>query len=146
MNARVFRMVLKIEKKYESEADLCRKLLNTYNTIGEWGLTSTQIEILVYIIRFGYNSETRDIICKSVNITPESLTSCVSYMRKGRVGKRKIKKVLMTSSQNKTVTKLCQELLDIKEYVYSKDSFKALYLRFIDDSVDISSNESETDT
>lgn len=139
-------MVIKIEKKYESEADLCRKLLNAYNTIGEWGLTSTQIEILVYIIRFGYNSETREMICNSVNITPESLTSCVSYMRKGRIGKRKIKKVLITSSQNKTVTKLCQELLDIKEYVASKDSFKALYLRFIDDSVELKDTDEETNT
>lgn len=125
-------MVLRLEKKFDSEVDLCRRLIFMHNVLEDWGLTPTQVEILVFIIRFGYSTKTRDIISEKVGISSDSLTSNVSYMRKGKMGNRKIKKVLLTGNRNQSKTFLCPELKDIKHIVESDEDFRAFYVRFKD--------------
>ena len=109
-------------------------LISMYNVIEQWGLTETQINILIYLIRFGYSKDAKEIICKKLGISEKSLTTNLSYLRQGKVGKRKIKKLLETSTTNMNVTLLKTELKDIKEFIESKDKLKALYLRFNDDN------------
>lgn len=105
-----------------------------YNVIEQWGLTETQINILIYLIRFGYSKDTKEIICNKLKISEKSLTTNLSYLRQGKVGKRKIKKLLETSQTNMNVTLLKTELKDIKEFIESKDKMKVLYLKFNDDN------------
>lgn len=81
-------------------------------------------------MRFGYSKETKDIICKNIGITEKSLTTNLSYLRQGKVGKRKIKKLLETSEKNQNITLLKTELKDIQRFIDSKDEFKAFYIKF----------------
>ena len=123
-------MVVKIDKKYNSEFDLYYTLISVYNVIEKWGLTETQINILIYLIRFGYSKDTKEIICDKLNISDKSLTTNLSYLRQGKIGKRQIKKLLETSSNNMNITLLKTELKDIKEFIESKHKFKAFYVKF----------------
>lgn len=123
-------MVVKIDKKYGSEFDLYYTLISVYNVIEKWGLTETQINILIYLIRFGYSKDTKEIICSKLNISDKSLTTNLSYLRQGKIGKRKIKKLLETSQNNMNVTLLKTELKDIKKFIESDDKFKIFYVKF----------------
>ena len=130
-------MVIKIEKKYDSEFELYYTMISMYNVIENWGLTDTHISILIYLIRLGYSKDTKDIICKNINITEKSLTTTLSHLRQGKVGKRVIKKLLKTSPTNLNVTLLSTELKDIKTIVESMDENKAFYVKFnIDDNIE----------
>lgn len=44
-------MIIPISKKYDTEFDLYYSLISLYNTVEQWGLTQTQIKILIYLIR-----------------------------------------------------------------------------------------------
>ncbi len=127
-------MVIKLDKKYDSEFNMYYALISMYNVIEQWGLTETQINILIYLIRFGYSKDTKEIICKKLKISEKSLTTNLSYLRQGKVGKRKIKKLLETSQTNMNVTLLKTELKDIKQFIESKDKLKAIYIKFDDDN------------
>ena len=105
--------------KYDSEHELYFKMISIHNIIKDWGLSPTQINILVYLIRLGFSNETKDIICENLNITESSLSTNLSYLRRGRVGKKKIKKLLDTSTMNMNVTLLKQELIDIQQIIVS---------------------------
>ena len=87
-------MIIPISKKYDTEFDLYYSLISLYNTVEQWGLTQTQIKILIYLIRHDYNKTTKEIICKNLKISEKSLTTNLSYLRQGKIGKRKIKKLL----------------------------------------------------
>lgn len=126
-------MVVKIDKQYDSEFDLYYTLISVYNVIEKWGLTETQINILIYLIRFGYSKDTKEIICEKLNISDKSLTTNLSYLRQGKIGKRKIKKLLETSQNNMNVTLLKTELKDIKKFIESGHKFKAFYVKFNED-------------
>lgn len=123
-------MVVKIPKIYNSEVELYSTLIRIYNVVHRWGLTETQINILIYLIRFDYSKETKEIICDKLKITEKSLTTNLSYLRQGKIGKRKIKKLLETSEKNQNITLLKTELKDIKKFIDSKDDFKAFYIKF----------------
>lgn len=123
-------MVIPINKKYESEFELYYALIALYNVIEKWGLTDTQISILVYLIRFGYSKTTKEIICEKLDITDKSLTTNLSYLRQGKVGKKKIKKLLKTSQNNMNITLLGTELNDIKKLITSEDSVKSFVVDF----------------
>lgn len=123
-------MVIPIVKKYESEFELYYALIALYNVIEKWGLTETQINILVYLIRFGYSKNTKEIICEKLNISDKSLTTNLSYLRQGRVGKKKIKKLLKTSQNNMNITLLNTELKDIKKLVEGEDTVKSFIVDF----------------
>ena len=123
-------MVVKIDKKYDSEFDLYYTLISVYNVIEKWGLTETQIKILIYLIRFGYSKDTKEIICTKLNISDKSLTTNLSYLRQGRVGKKKIKKLLKTSQNNMNITLLNTELKDIKKLVEGEDTVKSFIVDF----------------
>lgn len=125
-------MLIKINKKYESEFDLYYAFISLYNVIENWGLTNTQINILVYLIRFGYSKKTKIVICKKLKITEKSLTTNLSYLRRGTVGKKKIKQLLRTSPSNMNVTLLNPELKDIQKIIESDDVNKAFYINFGD--------------
>jgi hypothetical protein len=127
-------VVIKLDKKYDSEFNMYYALISMYNVIEQWGLTETQINILIYLIRFGYSKDTKEIICKKLKISEKSLTTNLSYLRQGKVGKRKIKKLLETSQTNMNVTLLKTELKDIKQFIESKDKLKAIYIKFDDDN------------
>lgn len=126
-------MVVKLDKKFDSEFDVYYTLISMYNVIEKWGLTETQIKILIYLIRFGYSKKTKEIICEKLNISDSSLTTNLSYLRQGKIGKKKIKKLLETSQNNMNITLLKTELNDIKKFIDSKDKFKAFYIRFDED-------------
>lgn len=128
-------MLIPISRNYESEFDLYYALIAINNVAHQWGLTETQMKILVYLIRFGYSKKTKDIICEKLDITEKSLTTNLSYMRQGRVGKKKIKKLLKTSPNNTNVTLLNVELRDIKEMVESKDATRSVVVDFGDESL-----------
>ena len=123
-------MLIKINKKYESEFDLYYAFISLYNVIEQWGLTETQINIIVYLIRFGYSKDTKAVICKNLKISDKSLTTNLSYLRQGKVGKKKIKKLLKTSTNNQNITLLNTELKDIKRIIESDDVKKAFYINF----------------
>lgn len=126
-------MVLPIVKKYDSEFDLYYTLISLYNVIEKWGLTETQIHIIIYLIRFGYSKDTKEIICRKTGISEKSLTTNLSYLRQGRVGKRKIKKLLETSKRNHNITLLKTELNDIKKLIESNEENKIYYIKFVTD-------------
>jgi hypothetical protein len=126
-------VVVKLDKKFDSEFDVYYTLISMYNVIEKWGLTETQIKILIYLIRFGYSKKTKEIICEKLNISDSSLTTNLSYLRQGKIGKKKIKKLLETSQNNMNITLLKTELNDIKKFIDSKDKFKAFYIRFDED-------------
>lgn len=128
-------MLIPITRNYESEFELYYALIAINNVAYQWGLTETQMKILVYLIRFGYSKKTKDIICDKLGITEKSLTTNLSYMRQGKVGKKKIKKLLKTSPNNTNVTLLNVELRDIKSMVESKDSTRSVVVDFGDEKL-----------
>ena len=123
-------MVIPIAKNYDSEFDLYYSLIALYNVVEKWGLTETQMNILVYLIRFGYSKNTKEIICEKLKISDKSLTTNLSYLRQGKVGKKKIKKLLKTSQNNMNITLLNTELKDIKKLVESRDTVKSFVIDF----------------
>ena len=123
-------MIIPISKKYDTEFDLYYSLISLYNTVEQWGLTQTQIKILIYLIRHDYNKTTKEIICKNLKISEKSLTTNLSYLRQGKIGKRKIKKLLKTSTNNMNITLLSTELNDIKKLIESKDHVKSFIIDF----------------
>ena len=123
-------MVIPISKKYESEFDLYYALIALYNVIEKWGLTETQMKILVYLIRFGYSKKTKEVICEKLLISDKSLTTNLSYLRQGKVGKKKIKKLLKNSQNNHNITLLSTELNDIKKLIESEDTVKSFIVDF----------------
>ena len=104
-------MIIPISKKYDTEFDLYYSLISLYNTVEQWGLTQTQI-------------------CKNLKISEKSLTTNLSYLRQGKIGKRKIKKLLKTSTNNMNITLLSTELNDIKKLIESKDNVKSFIIDF----------------
>ena len=123
-------MIIPISKKYDTEFDLYYSLISLYNTVEQWGLTQTQIKILIYLIRHDYSKKTKEIICKNLKISEKSLTTNLSYLRQCKIGKRKIKKLLKTSSNNMNITLLSTELNDIKTLIESKDGVKSFIIDF----------------
>lgn len=110
---------MKISDNYKSEHDLYYKIISVYNVIEEWGLTETQINIIIYLIRHGFNTKTKQIICHNTGISPGSLNTNLSYLRQGRVGKKAIGRLLELSERNNNITLLHPRLLYIKELVES---------------------------
>lgn len=127
-------MIIQLIKKYNSEFDLYYTLISMNNVIEKWGLTETQINILIYLIRFGYSKDTKEIICEKLGITEKSLTTNLSYLRQGKVGKRKIKKLLETSPNNMNITLLTTELKDIKKFIESEDRLKIFSVKIEEDN------------
>lgn len=119
-----------LEHDYESPHELYYKMISIHNVVYDWGLTPTQINILVYLIRLGYSKDTREIMCNNLNITESSLSTNLSYLRKGKVGKKQIKKLLDTSTRNENITLLKQELIDIQEMV--EQGNKTIAVKFTD--------------
>lgn len=104
---------ISINKSYNSEEELYFKMIALHNIIYDWGLSSTQIWILVYLMRYKYNNDTKKIISENLNITMKSLSTNLSYMRTGNVNKKKIKKLLKIDNKNMNVTIIGDELKDI---------------------------------
>lgn len=123
-------MVLKIDKKYESEFELYYTLLSVHNVVLKWGLSETQIQILIHILRFGYSKQTKEIIKKNLGITENSLITNLSYLRQGKVGNRNVKKLLEVSPNNINITLLTQDLKNIKSLIETKDGNRGLYFQF----------------
>ena len=127
-NKRNFAILL--EKEYDSIHELYFKMISIHNVVEDWGITPTQINILVYLIRLGYSKETKDIICDKLKITKSSLSTNMSYLRNGQVGNKKIKRLLETSSVNMNITLLKQELKDIKSII--EDGKNKIIINFKD--------------
>lgn len=106
-----------LDKEYDSEHELYYKMISIHNVVEDWGLSSTHINIIVYLIRYGFSKDTRKIICKNLKITQSSLSTTLSHLRQGKVGTKTIKKLLETSTQNMNVTLLKQELIDIRDII-----------------------------
>lgn len=123
-------MVISIKKKYYSEFDLYYAMIALYNVIEQWGISDTHIRIIIYLIRFGYSKETKGLICDKLGITSKSLTTNLSHLRKGRVGKKVIKKLLKTSRNNSNITILGVELNDIKRMIESNEDKKIIAVDF----------------
>ena len=83
----------------------------------------------IYISSFSIKN-TKEIICEKLKISDKSLTTNLSYLRQGKVGKKKIKKLLKTSQNNMNITLLNTELKDIKKLVESKDTVKSFVIDF----------------
>lgn len=122
--------IIQLEKEYTSEHELYFKMISIHNVVEDWGLTPTQINILVYLIRLGFSKETKTIICKNLKISESSLSTNLSYLRQGKVGNKKIKKLLETSNNNENITLIKQELKDVKDII-SKGK-KQIMVKFID--------------
>ena len=78
----------------------------------------------------GFSKETKAIICKNLKISESSLSTNLSYLRQGKVGNKKIKKLLETSNNNQNITLIKQELKDVKDII-SKGK-KQIMVKFID--------------
>lgn len=122
--------IIQLEKEYNSEHELYFKMISIHNVVEDWGLTPTQINILVYLIRLGFSKETKEIICKNLKISPSSLSTNLSYLRQGKVGSKKIKKLLETSNNNQNITLIKQELKDVKDII--SEGEKQIIVKFID--------------
>lgn len=122
-----------LKHTFVSQHELYFKMIALHNIVKDWGLSPTQINIIVYLIRHGYSKETKEIICKNLKITESSLSTNLSYLRKGKVGKKQIKKLLDTSYKNTNVTLLSQELIDIKEMV--EVGSKNVFIQFLENAV-----------
>lgn len=123
-------MIIAIDKKYDSHYDLYYALITLYNVIERWCLTETQVQILVYLMRHGYSKETKKIICERVGISEKSLTTNLSYLRQGKVGKKKIKKLLIKSRNNQNNTEFSVELNSIKKMIEDEASIKTFIVDF----------------
>lgn len=111
------KILIHLKKDYSSEHELYFKMISIHNVVQDWGLTITQINILIYLIRFGFTKETKELICNKLKISKSSLSTNLSYLRQGKVGNKKIKKLLETSQQNMNITLLKQELKDVKNLI-----------------------------
>lgn len=131
ISERLLKKKIDITKDYKSEEELYFKCISLYDIVYDWNLSDTQIWILVYLIRYKYSKETRDIICKNLKISKSSLNTNLSYLRTGNVGGKKIKKILSIDSRNNNITLLDQKLLDIKTMV--EDGFNRLDIHFTND-------------
>lgn len=131
ISKRLFKKKIDIRKDYKSEEELYFKCISLYDTVYDWNLSDTQIWILVYLIRYKYSKETRDIICKNLKISKSSLNTTLSYLRTGNVGGKKIKKILSIDSRNNNITLLDQKLLDIKTMI--EEGFNRLDIHFTND-------------
>lgn len=110
---------LNMNVQYSSEHELYGKVLNIINVIDDWCLSSTQIQILVYIIRLGFNKESKARICSDLGISFSSLNTNLTYLRKGKAGSKIIKKLLRTSDSNENITLINDELVMLKKLVSS---------------------------
>lgn len=124
------KFAIHLKHTFVSQHELYYKMIALYNITKDWGLSPTQINIIVYLIRHGYSQETKDIICENLKITESSLSTNLSYLRKGKVGKKQIKKLLDTSYKNTNVTLLSQELIDIRDMV--NEGNKNIFIQFLD--------------
>ncbi|MDR1019008.1 MAG: hypothetical protein LBM02_09960 [Lachnospiraceae bacterium] len=124
------KFIIKIDKEYTSEHELYYKMISIHNVVEGWGLTPTQINILVYLIRLGISKDTKDIICKNLKISEPSLNTNLSYLRQGKVGNKRIKKLLEISENNNNITLLKQELKDIKDII--EEGKKQIMIKFMD--------------
>lgn len=122
------KFTIHLKQDYDSIPELYFKMISLHNVTKDWGLAPTQIHIIVYLIRFGYSQETKEIICKNLKITESSLSTNLSYLRTGKVGKKTIQKLLDTSYKNTNVTLLSQELLDIKDMI--ENGNKNIFISF----------------
>ena len=122
--------IIQLEKEYTSEHELYFKMISIHNVVEDWGLTPTQINILVYLIRLGFSKETKVIICKNLKISESSLSTNLSYLTKKKKENKKIKKLLETSNNNQNITLIKQELKDVKDII-SKGK-KQIMVKFID--------------
>ena len=122
--------IISLNKEYDSEHELYFKMISIHNVVEDWGLTPTQINILVYLIRLGYSNETKEIICKNLKISESSLSTNLSYLRQGKVGKKRIKKLLETSNNNQNITLIKQELRDIRNIITNGN--KQIIVKFTD--------------
>lgn len=124
------KFAIHLKHTFVSQHELYYKMIAVHNITKDWGLSPTQMNIIVYLIRHGYSKETKDIICKNLKITESSLSTNLSYLRKGKVGKKRIKQLLDTSYKNTNITLLSQELKDIKEMV--ENGSKNVFIQFLD--------------
>lgn len=110
---------MRLEDKYKSEHELYYKIISVYNVVEVWGLTDTQINIIIYLIRHGYSRNTKQIICHNTGISPSSLNTNLSYLRQGKVGRKTIGRLLELSERNNNITLLHPKLQHIKQLVDS---------------------------
>lgn len=115
---KIFGIILKEE--CASEHEIYYKMIAVHNVVKEWGLTPTQINILVYLMRLGYSDTTKNIICKKLKISKPSLSTNLSYLRTGKVGNKRIAKLIKTSDKNMNITVLTPELKDIQKIIQLK--------------------------
>jgi len=123
-------MIIKSERVVSNYHDFYEDILRLHNDVEGWRITDLQIQILVYLLRFGYSRYTKDLIKERLGVTENVLKSNLSYLRKGRIGKRKIKKLLITNDDNNHVSDLSPELLKIKEFVESEGDSKIVYFKY----------------
>jgi len=126
------KFAIHLKHTFVAQHELYFKMIALHNIVKDWGLSPTQMNIIVYLIRHGYSKETKEIICKNLKITESSLSTNLSYLRKGKVGKKQIKKLLDTSYKNTNITLLSQELIDIKEMV--EEGSKNVFIQFLENA------------
>lgn len=120
---------LYLECNPKSEHEMYRKLISIHNIVNDWGLIPKHIEILVYIIRYGYSRETKKLILKNLRITEGSLNVMLTHIRKGKYNNHSIKKLVELSRTNNNITVLKEELRDI-QYIIDNCDKKRIVLDF----------------
>lgn len=123
-------MILKSEREVNNYHHFYVDILRLHNDIEKWRITELQIQILSYFLRFGYSRYTKDLVKDNLNISENVLKSNLSYLRKGRIGRRPIKKLLIMSEENNHISELSPELLRIKEFVESEGDNKIIYFKY----------------
>lgn len=108
---------LPLKLNYSTDEELYFKLIKIHNVSEGWNLSDTHIKILTYLIRFGYNKNTLKMISDDIGLTKGSLSSHLSNLRQGKVGKKSIKKLISIHKTNNNITILSTELKDIKRMV-----------------------------
>lgn len=108
---------LPLKINYSTEEELYFKLIKIHNVAEGWNLSDTHIKILTYLLRFGYNENTLKIICKELPLTRGSLKVHLSNLRKGKVGKKKIEKLMDIHKTNNNISIVSTQLKDIKKMI-----------------------------
>ena len=111
--------ILKIDFSSKTEHQMFKMILGFNDIIYDWKLTKSQAEILVYYLRFGYSSSTKDVILNNTDVkNRQSLNTQNNLLTN--------KKLIIADTKNKHNKKFCKELLNIRDFV--KNNYKAILL------------------
>lgn len=113
--------ILPLTLTYSTDEELYFKLIKIHSVSANWNLSDTHIKILTYFIRFGYNKSTIKMICDEVGLTRGSLGVHLSNLRKGKVGRKEIKKLIELHKTNTNISVISTELKDIQKLVTDND-------------------------